>query len=186
MDERPSDFGGVLHNKLGIIDSEELERAEAEICHVRMVELGINPVRGTFDLAHLQRIHKRLFGDIFDFAGRIRTVNISKGHTTFCLAVHIDAAQRRLFVELKNERFLRGLDKPELVRRLAYHPFRDGNGRAIRVFLQQLAANAGYDLAYREADKDSLLSADTEAFGGNCGPLEEIYASILHLLSDNT
>jgi len=66
----------------------------------------------------------------------------------------------------------------------AIHPFRDG--RAIRIFLQQLAANAGYDLAYREADEESLMKADIAAFAGNYEQLESIYASILHPLSDHS
>ena len=69
--------------------------------------------------------------------------------------------------------------------RNAIHPFRDGNGRAIRIFLQQLAASAGYDLAYRDADEEGLMRADIAAFGGNYEQLESIYASILHPLSDH-
>ncbi len=66
----------------------------------------------------------------------------------------------------------------------AIHPFRDG--RAIRIFLQQLAANAGYDLAYRDADEESLMMADIAASDGNCEQLESLYASILHPLSDHS
>ena len=131
---------------------------------------------------------------IYGFAGKARTVDISKGHTTFCRATFIDAEQHRLFNELRNEYFLRGLGKPALARRLAHyagelnavHTFRDGNGRAIRIFLQQLAASAGYDLAYRDADEESLMMADIAASDGNCEQLESLYASILHPLSDHS
>ncbi len=194
MDEQLPDSDGVLPNRLGITDPEVLKTAEAEVCHIRTVELAVKPVGGSFDFAHLQRIHARLFGDIYDFAGKVRTVDMSKGHTTFCRAAYIDASQRRLFGELRIECFLRGLGKPELARRLAYyaselnaiHPFRDGNGRAIRIFLQQLAASAGYDLAYRDADEEGLMRADIAAFGGNYEQLESIYASILRPLSDHS
>jgi cell filamentation protein len=108
---------------------------------------------------------------IFGFTGKARTVDISKGHTRFCRAAFIDAKQHRLFNELRNEYFPRGLGKPAPARRLAHcagglnavHPFRDGNGRAIRIFLRQLAAIAGHDLAYREADEESLMRTDTAA-----------------------
>ena len=66
----------------------------------------------------------------------------------------------------------------------AIHPFRDG--RAIRIFLQQLAANAGYDLAYRDADEESLMMADIAASDGNCEQLESLYASIHHPRSDHS
>ena len=69
MDEQLPDSDGVLPNRSGITDPEELKTAEAQICHIRMVELAVKPVRGSFDLAHLQRIHEGLFGDIYDFAG---------------------------------------------------------------------------------------------------------------------
>ncbi|HBK60656.1 MAG TPA: hypothetical protein DDZ84_07685 [Firmicutes bacterium] len=76
---------------------------------------------------------------------------MSKGHTTFCRAAYIDAAQQRFFDELRSECFLRGLGRPALAGRLAHYaselsaiyPFRDGNGRAIRIFLQQLAPAQG-------------------------------------------
>lgn len=124
---------------------------------------------------------------IYGFAGKARTVDISKGHTTFCRATFIDAEQHRLFNELRNEYFLRGLGKPALARRLAHyagelnavHPFRDGNGRAIRIFLQQLAANAGHDLAYREADEESLMRTDTERLRTACGSKPSIARSCM-------
>ncbi len=84
--------------------------------------------------------------------------------------------------------------KPALVRSLAYcgselnaiHPLRDGNGRAIRIFLQQSATNAGYDLAYRATDEERLMRGDIAAFAGNYEQLESTYASILHPLSDHS
>lgn len=93
MDEQLPDSDAVLPNKLGITDPEVLKTAETEICHIRTVELAVKPVGGSFDFAHLQRIHERLFGNIYDFAGKVRTVDIPKGHTTFCRAAYIDAPQ---------------------------------------------------------------------------------------------
>lgn len=74
---------GVLRNKLGIVDAEVLDRAEATFAALRSYEMASEPVQGCFDLAHLQTIHKRLFGDVYDWAGEIRAVDISKGDTRF-------------------------------------------------------------------------------------------------------
>ena len=74
---------GVLRTRLGITDQGELGKVEATFAAVRSYELATNPVRGQFDLAHLQHIHQRLFGDVYDWAGKIRTVDISKGTTRF-------------------------------------------------------------------------------------------------------
>lgn len=66
----------------------------------------------------------------------------------------------------------------------ALHPFREGNGRTIRIFLMQLANNAGYELALHESDSKALLQADVAAFSGNLKPLVEILNCIIHPLGD--
>ena len=73
----------VLRNKLNIRDGDKLSDAERSISLVRMMELEDHPIRGEYDLNHLRMIHRVLFGDIFDWAGELRTVDISKG-TMFC------------------------------------------------------------------------------------------------------
>ena len=96
--------------------------------------------------------------------------------------------QKEIFTRLKRENNLCGLDKYTFVRRLAYfigelnalHPFREGNGRTIRIFLQQLAIQAGYELAYHEANEDELLQADIAAFFGNYEPLIAILERVIH------
>ncbi|TRM51961.1 hypothetical protein YH64_016285 [Achromobacter sp. LC458] len=64
-------------------DQSELDRVEATFAAVRSYERAVSPVRGEFNPAHLQQIHQRLFGDVHDWAGKIRTVDISKGTTSF-------------------------------------------------------------------------------------------------------
>ena len=75
--------GGVFKNKLSIQDSELLETAEKEFSAVRAQYLLLQPITGNFDLAHLQTIHRELFGDLYDWAGEIRRIDISKGNTRF-------------------------------------------------------------------------------------------------------
>ncbi len=187
MDKYHFEQEDVLSNKLGITDSDRLKEAEAAICHARTLELAANPVEGNFDFTHLKRIHERLFGDLYDFAGKARDINLAKGHSRFCQAIHIDSSQRAIFEQLKREEYLCGLDKATFAHRLAYfsaelnglHPFREGNGRAIRIFLMQLANNAGYELALHEADSEALLLADVAAFNGCLKPLVEILCCIV-------
>ena len=70
----------VLKNKLNIVNAELLEEAERRITSLRTTEAMKKGIRGKFDFNHLKRIHKFLFGDIYDWAGKIRVVNISKGN----------------------------------------------------------------------------------------------------------
>ncbi|MGH3279319.1 MAG: hypothetical protein ACRDNW_09290, partial [Trebonia sp.] len=82
---------GVPRNKLGLGTAAALEAAEREITHAAMILLRESPVRATYDLAHLCAIHRRIFGDIYDWAGQIRTVAIAKG-SMFCLPQFIEQA----------------------------------------------------------------------------------------------
>lgn len=69
---------GTLKNLLGITDNEELRRAEAEMTGILMRELNQNPIKGNFDFAHLCQIHEKLFGDIYEWAGTQRIIDIEK------------------------------------------------------------------------------------------------------------
>lgn len=157
----------VLKNKLGIRDSEEFSRAEATITILRMVELDSNPVNGNFDFDHLREIHRRIFGDIFEWAGEIRTVQIAKGKTEFCRCEYIQENADRLFSELARDNMLRDMDEDTIIPKLAYylgeinaiHPFREGNGRTQRKFIEQLAKQAGHPLNFRDISKDEMTYA---------------------------
>ncbi|MFF3892758.1 Fic/DOC family protein [Streptomyces sp. NPDC001812] len=76
---------GVLRNKLGITDPRLLAAAEADITRARLVMLTERPLPGAYDLGHLQAFHATVFGDIYPWAGELRTVNIAK-RTPFCPA----------------------------------------------------------------------------------------------------
>ena len=87
---------GVLLNKLGLGTAAGLEAAEREITHAALILLGESPVHPGYDLPHLCAIHRRIFGDIYDWAGQIRTAGIAKG-SLFCLPQHIETSARELF-----------------------------------------------------------------------------------------
>ena len=99
---------GVLRNKLGLGTPEELAVAEREITHAALVLLGESPVRPTYDLPHMREIHRRIFGDIYEWAGQIRTVVIAKG-SPFCLPQYIESASADIFRALHSERSTRSI-----------------------------------------------------------------------------
>lgn len=74
---------GVLRNHLGITEQAALDKAESSLSFLRAAELREQPIQGNFDLRHLQAIHQRLFGDVYEWAGQLRSVEIQKGSTAF-------------------------------------------------------------------------------------------------------
>ena len=79
----------VLINRLGITDNESLSAAEREITSLKLAMAIRKPIKGNFDLRHLQKIHKYIFGDVYAWAGNLRHVNIAKGNQ-FCLAQNLE------------------------------------------------------------------------------------------------
>jgi cell filamentation protein len=172
---------GVLHNKLGLGTAAGLEAAEREITHAALILVDESPVSPSYDLPHLQEIHKRIFGDIYEWAGQIRTVAITKG-AMFCLPQYIDSSAAVIFGELHDEDCLRGLRRDAFVGRLAHylgevnalHPFREGNGRAQRAFFGQLARDAGFTLAWQHLAPARNVEASAAIMRGDPEPMQEM------------
>lgn len=101
---------GVLKNLLGITDDSELAQVENTFATLRSFEMARELVEGKFDLAYLQMLHRRLFGDVYEWAGNIRTVDISKGDTRFANFSQIAAYAPSITRALADENFLRDLD----------------------------------------------------------------------------
>lgn len=105
-------------------------------------------------------MHKHLFQDVYAWAGDLRIVDISKGGATFALSHYIESEGRKISADLSGENNLRDLNKTQFVHRLSHHygernalhPFRQGNGRATREFLGQLARSSGYELDQTRID----------------------------------
>jgi len=170
---------GVLRNLLGITDADELERVARRISIARLVELETSPIAGSFDLDHLCRIHRHLFGDLYPWAGELRDVDISKdGHVWFCRAAIIASHATTVFRDLARAKFLVGLDRENFLTGLsthlvevnALHPFFDGNGRAQRAFFSQLARNAGFEIAWT----DNKVANDAASAAGMLGDIEQM------------
>lgn len=179
----------ILRNKFNIKDNNELQTAERRLSKYRAAELMNAPIRGQFDFTHLCKIHAYLFQDIYDWAGKVRTVDIAKGNL-FCRYFAIDSEASRIFTELKQERYLKDLSVGDFARRLAYyfaeinalHPFREGNGRTEREFIRQLAFQNNYFLSYAGITKNQMIDASIKSFNLDYAPLENIILTHLRPL----
>ena len=135
----------VLTNKFNITDINQLNIAERELTALKIAKSKDEPIKGNFDLKHLMKIHKYIFGDIYLWAGKLRNVNISKGNQ-FCQCEFIEKYSSEIFDKIKKEHFLLLKSGDEVPKCLAYylseinviHPFREGNGRTQRVFIKCL------------------------------------------------
>ena len=177
---------GVLRNKLGLRTAEELQTAEREITHAALIFLKESPVPPSYDLHHLCAIHRRIFGDIYDWAGQLRTVAIAKG-SWFCLPQYIESSAAEIFGALHGESLLRGLPRDAFTERLTYypgevnavHPFREGNGRAQRAFFEQLASDAGFILDWQHLDADRNVTASAAIMHGDPAPMRKLLDELL-------
>ncbi|OBX79649.1 Fic/DOC family protein [Haemophilus aegyptius] len=188
------DENGVLINKKGIKDEFELDRVERASSYMKALDLDRNPIKGKFDLKHLQDIHKHLFGDIYPFAGKIRDGYLQKGQQDFTMGYRIIPQAEKLFTQLKNEQFLKKTEPAKIAGRLAYymgeinaiHPFREGNGRAQRIFISQLAKEAGFELTFSKSTKEEMINASIQAHRCDYKGLESIIEKGLTPLSLNS
>ncbi|HEY8390102.1 MAG TPA: Fic family protein [Clostridia bacterium] len=161
---------GVLKNKLGIKDSKLLKDAESELVFAALLELGINPIHGKFDKKHLYDIHEFMFNNCYDFAGKTRKEDISKGGTKFCVWNYIDDQLEELFSKASLKK-TKVSNRNETVEFLGYlmaelniiHPFREGNGRAIREYIREYALSLGFSIDWSKIDKELLLDAMIES-----------------------
>ena len=176
----------VLRNKADLQDQAALDAFEADASAVRMVELINTPMQGNFDLAHLCAMHRHLFQDVYDWAGEIRTVDISRGASRFANFNLIDAYLTGQLEGIAKENFLQGLAPDVFVSRLAHylgeinaaHPFREGNGRVQRLFCTQLAEQASYFIAFETVDQARMYEVMIASFNGNNQPLTSLLNDI--------
>lgn len=157
----------VLKNHFGIQDQVKLDNIERYHTAYRAIELRFNSAPKAFDLNYLKDLHSHLFQDVYPFAGQLRTVNIGKNNFWFCDTSMISRLGDQVFSELKGDKFLKGLAQDEFANKAAYyyteinymHPFREGNGRAIREFFEQLSKNAGYELNWQNVPTNEYFQA---------------------------
>ncbi len=150
----------ALENKLGLISSSELAREEERISKKKALELFETGRLDSFEagtFATLQIIHRCLFEDIYDFAGQVRTVNMAKGNFRFAPLMYLDAAIESID-RMPETSFEEIVEK--YVEMNVAHPFREGNGRAMRLWLDHmLKVRLGKVVDWRLVDKDDYLMA---------------------------
>jgi cell filamentation protein len=143
---------------------------------------------GGFDARHLQSIHHYIFQDVYPWAGNFRTVDIAKDGHLFGLNQHIGSFLHKTFDDLRNERYLRALDQARFAGRAAYylgeinaiHPFREGNGRAQREFIRQLALRNGYSIDWSRISRQQMIDASRQSFQKDNAGLEKLLRGALN------
>ena len=150
----------ALENKLGITDSAELAREEEKISKKKALWLFES---GTLDslkagtFAALQEIHKCLFEELYDFAGKIRTVNLAKGNFRFAPVMYLETALGNI-EKMPQSTYDEIIEK--YVEMNVAHPFREGNGRSIRIWLDHiLKMDIGKVVDWSKVDKEDYLLA---------------------------
>ena len=150
----------VITNKLGIIDSPTLAREEERISKkaaARLFEQNLLNNMPSGAWTTLQDIHKVLFQDIYDFAGELRTVNISKGNFRFVPVMYLSEAVKTIESMPQNS-FDEIVEK--YVEMNVAHPFREGNGRSMRLWLDHmLCVELQKTIDWSQIDKEKYLSA---------------------------
>ena len=150
----------MLENKLGITTPAELARKEEQISKKKAVELFENGVLNKLEsgkTSSLAIIHKALFEDIYDFAGQVRTVNIAKGNFRFAPVMYLQAALENID-KMPQSTFEQIVEK--YVEMNIAHPFREGNGRATRIWLDcMLKSELGKVVDWSFVDKEDYLLA---------------------------
>ena len=172
----------MLENKLGVTDSTELARAEEKISKRKAIEMFENGFLeqlepGTYE--SLAAIHKYLFDEIYDFAGKIREVNLSKGNFRFAPLMYLEAALQSID-KMPQSTFDEIIEK--YVEMNGAHPFREGNGRSTRIWLDlMLKKEIGYLVDWSKVDKEDYLLAMERS------PIKDIEIKFLlkNALTDN-
>jgi cell filamentation protein len=174
----------VLKNKLNLKDADELAAYEAEVSDARADE-EIPP--GELNFKHFKAVHRHLFQDVYDWAGDVRTVRISKDGSMFCYPENIEKEAKKLFTRLKQDNYLRDLSPQKFAEKSAaflstlnaIHAFREGNGRTQLSFFLLLADQAGYAIDLERLDPDAFLQAMITSFKGDDAPLAAVIQELV-------
>ncbi len=173
----------ILKNRPGIRDAGELQEFETARFR-RRTETGLPD--GKLDKAHYYALHRHFFQDVYDWAGKPRTIRIGKGGNWFCFPDFIDGELDRLFGDLKGKRHLAGLSLDDFAREAAHfiaevnaiHPFREGNGRTQLAFLRLLCLNAGWRFDASMLDRERVIGAMIASFDGKLDALTTLIRDI--------
>lgn len=173
----------VLRNRKNIRDAKELYDAEIHYTSYRLYELQKSPITGRFDFKHLCAIHRYIFQDLYEWAGKPRTVDIGKGNM-FCRVQFIQDYAKDIFSRYFLECDTNKHDRDRFVHTLvthyadlnALHPFREGNGRSQREFARELCLQCGYVFDLSGTSHGEMLNASILSFDkGDNSSLQSIF-----------
>ena len=171
----------VLINLLAITDPDQLENAERELSGYASQQLIWQPP--PYDLQRLKDIHQFVFQDLYDWAGQLRTVDISKGNTRFCTVQRIEPEAHKLFRLMAQADYFVGLPRDQLIEKLAdfynelnvIHPFREGNGRVSRLLFQDVIVNCGYEIDWSQVSRGQWIAANIAGYHCDLVPMIEVF-----------
>ncbi|MDP9800350.1 cell filamentation protein [Arcanobacterium wilhelmae] len=181
----------MLKNLIGATTTKQLNAFEADIVPLRQIQLLHTGWETSGDFHELQYIHFALFHDIYSWAGEPRTIDIQKnavGSIPFFPVAKLEDGISNAFAQLKSDGYLRNLNTQDFVERLAFHyeqlnylhPFREGNGRAQRVFWSRVARDAGHNIDWTQLTREDNDRACMIAMRDlNLQPLIQMFSTIV-------
>lgn len=172
-----------LINKFDIKDYKKLSEIEAEITFAKVALLESEEVKPPFDFEFYKSIHQFLFEDLYDWAGELRKVDISKKGTNFCSVKELENLCKACFGRIEKENYFKGISREKFVEEIVdfyqttnfLHPFREGNGRTQRIFIAKLIKYNGYDFNFSNINPDLLMIATIKAANGVTDDLYKIF-----------
>jgi len=171
----------VLKNLLGITDDNELQEAEQGLTELAAMDIDFSTP--PYDLDYLCNIHREVFEDIYEWAGEIRSIDISKGDTRFCNCTRIVPEANKQFQGLADANYFEDDSREELVAHVAElyvelnmtHPFREGNGRVQRILFEHIIINCGYEFSLEDVDAEEWIQANIAGVQCNYEPMIRIF-----------
>lgn len=185
---------GTLRNRLGVEDAAELSEREDQLTAARQAILIRRGLEPPFDFERLKEIHRFVFQDVYEWAGKPRICDLRKKTYVdeaeepkqFTPSAKIEAEAKRIFGSLTGRGELRGLDQGSFTEAAAelfveinnLHPFREGNGRAQRIFLNALAKAAGHELAFDVVTRERMIAVSVSGLSGDIDAAKRLFREI--------
>lgn len=178
----------VLINKFGIRDEKKLEMMERNVTGYLMAQATFEIPFKDVDFEFYKNLHKYIFGEIYDWAGMTRKVDMSKRGTQFCPVGKIEQRAKIIFGRLKSQNYLKSLNDEEFINEFTdlycelnyLHPFREGNGRIQRLFLLMLLNDMGKHIDFKDIDADLLMIATIKSVNGDLFMLKDIFKEYIN------
>ena len=176
-----------LINKLNIRDEEKLNFVESQITIHKTAEFANAQDFVYFNYPHYNAIHKYLFNELYEWAGEIRTVNMSKKGTSFVDVSEIESVASACFKRLQDKNYFKNQDFDDFIEDIVdfycttnmLHPFREGNGRTQSIFISQLIQFNGFSIDFDKIDTDELMMATIQSANGIKDNLKKIFETAI-------